>query len=99
MAFSLRPPNLGNFMTGPNWAELGVPSALIPSPPPFLPLPKGLLMKVEGLGSWKVQVLRPGNTLEEVGTVFAASRLEAEEAAEELVGGGPSVLAIQVARG
>jgi len=66
-----------------NWTEFGLPSFLIPAPPPFLPVPRGLVMEVEGLDEWKAYALR-GTTMELLGTVYGDSESDAIEAAENI---------------
>lgn len=71
---------------GPRWEDLGIPEGMLPAPPPFLPVPRGLIRRMEGLGkSWTVQVLKADNTMEVVGAVWGEDKEEAEEAAENLV--------------
>jgi len=65
------------------WESLGVPGFLLPAPFPFLPIPKGLAMEVEGLRSYRAYVLRD-STIEDLGTVYGADREEAMESAENL---------------
>ena len=65
--------------------EVGIPGSLIPAPFPFLPLPKGLINEVGGLGSWRAYVLKEDNIVEDIGQVWGVSREEAEEAAENIV--------------
>ena len=84
---------MGN--NGFTWEGLGVPDFLIPSPFPFLPIPKEIINRLEGLSPYRVYVMRELGFLEEVGRVWAGSRDEAEEAAENLAG-GPGVMAIEV---
>jgi len=66
-----------------NWIDLGLPSFLIPAPPPFLPIPRGLVMKVEGLDEWEAYALR-GTMMESLGSVYGEDEEEAIEAAENL---------------
>ena len=66
------------------WESLGVPDFLLPAPFPFLPIPKGLAMEMEGLRSYRAYVLRD-STVEDLGTVYGRTREEAEEALENLV--------------
>ena len=79
------------------WRGLGVPEALLPAPPPFLPLPKGLVMEMEGLASWKAYSLN-GSIMEELGTVYGETELEAIEAAENLARTNGLFTAIKVVR-
>jgi len=80
------------------WKGLGVPEELLPAPPPFLPLPKGLVMKVEGLSEWEAYALR-GTTMESLGTVYGESESEAIEAGENIAEAtGLRFSAIQVRR-
>jgi len=65
------------------WESLGVPDFLLPAPFPFLPIPKGLAMEMEGLRSYRAYVLRD-STVEDLGTVYGKDREEAIEAAENL---------------
>ena len=65
------------------WESLGVPDFLLPAPFPFLPIPKGLAMGVEGLRSYRAYVLRD-STVEDLGTVYGEDKEDAEEAAENL---------------
>jgi len=65
------------------WESLGVPEFLLPAPFPFLPIPKGLAMEMEGLRGYKAYVLRD-STVEDLGTVYGEDREEAMEAAEHL---------------
>lgn len=78
------------------WGSIKILGVLEPSPFPFLPLPKEIINRVEGLSPYKVYVLRPPNIIEEAGRVWGADKEEAEEAAECLIGEGPDVLAIGV---
>lgn len=73
-------------INSPTWEDLGVPTQVVPAPPPFLPIPKGLVMKMEGLDTWSVLGLR-GNRMEEVGKVFAEDESEAFDAADNKYGG------------
>jgi len=82
---------------GPTWEGLGIPSAILPSPPPFLPVPRGIIRGMEGLKGWRVRVLRSPNIMEEVGMVYASSKREAEEAAMNAYE-GPGILAVEVMR-
>ena len=66
-----------------NWEQIGLPSFLIPAPPPFLPIPRGLVMEIEGLDEWEAYSLR-GTTMEPLGTVYGDSELDAIEAAENM---------------
>ena len=66
-----------------DWADIGLPSFLIPAPPPFLPLPRGLVMEIEGLDEYEAYALR-GTTMESLGSVYGDSELDAMEAAENL---------------
>ena len=59
---------------------------MLPSPPPFLPIPKGLLMAQQGLTAWEAFGL-VGNELLALGEVYAESESEALEAANERGGG------------
>ena len=63
------------------WESLGVPEFLLPAPFPFLPIPKGLVVEMEGLRSYRAYVLR-NSTVEDLGTVYGEDREEAMEAAE-----------------
>ena len=81
----------GNF----TWEGLGAPEGLIPSPPPLLPIPRAVVRFMEGLKPWKAYVLREPNVIEDIGLVWGTSKAEAEEAAENLVG-GPGVMAVGV---
>ena len=84
--------------SSPNWGDLGLPSFLVPSPPPFLPIPRGLIMEVEGLDEWRAYGLR-GTIMEDLGTVYGESELEAIEAGENLARTqGNSFTAIRVIR-
>ena len=65
------------------WESLGVPDFLLPAPFPFLPIPKGLAMEMEGLRNYRAYVLR-NSTVEDLGTVYGEDREEAMEAAENL---------------
>lgn len=72
------------------WEGLGLPSFLLPAPFPFLPVPKGLVMDVEGLKSYRAYVLRD-SVAEDLGIVYGENKDEAMEAAEnlaEVTGGG-----------
>ena len=66
-----------------DWATLGLPSFLIPAPPPFLPVPRGLVMEVEGLSEWEAFALM-GTTMQPLGSVYGEDEEEAIEAAENL---------------
>jgi len=79
------------------WEGLGIPSKILPAPPPFLPVPRGLVMQIDGLEEWTVYALRPPNIMEEVGVVYGETKREAEEAAENRFR-GPGILALQVER-
>jgi len=68
---------------GLTWEKLGVPEFLLPAPFPYLPVPKGLVMKVEGLVPYEAYSLR-GSTVEGLGTVWGEDKNEAMEAAENL---------------
>ena len=56
---------------------------LLPAPPPFLPAPRALINIMEGLRPYEAYALN-GNTMEELGTVWAGSEGEAIEAAENV---------------
>lgn len=79
---------------GLSWLDigerLGLPDELAPLPFPLLPIPKGLVMKVEGLGRYRAWALRD-STIEELGYVYGGTKEEAEDAAENAaeVTGGP----------
>jgi len=79
------------------WRGLGVPEGLLPAPPPFLPLPRGLVMEVEGLGSWKAYSLN-GTIMEDLGTVYGETESEAIEAAENLARMNGGFSAVKVVR-
>ena len=79
------------------WRSLGVPDALLPAPPPFLPLPKGLVMKVEGLNEWRAYSLN-GSMMEDLGTVYGETESEAIEAAENLARMNGGFSAVKVVR-
>ena len=66
-----------------NWEDIGLLSFLIPAPPPFLPIPRGLVMETEGLDEWRAYFLS-GNMMEYLGTVYGEDEAEAMEAAENL---------------
>ena len=66
-----------------DWESLGLPSFLIPAPPPFLPVPRGLVMEAEGLDEWEAYAL-VGTSMESLGTVYAEDEEEAIEAGENL---------------
>lgn len=89
---------LPSFPTLGGWRDLGIPDQLLPAPPPFLPLPKGLIMEMEGLDMWTAYAMYPPNVMEEIGTVYGASEAEALEAAEEIHGVNGAV-AFKVVRG
>jgi len=81
-----------------NWEDLGLPSFLIPAPPPFLPVPRGLVMEVEGLDEWEAYSLR-GTEVVLIGTVYAEDEMEAIEAGENIAQTtGTRFSAIQVRR-
>jgi len=80
------------------WRSLGIPEGLLPAPPPFLPVPRGLVMEVEGLDSWRAYSLN-GNIMEDLGTVYGETEEEAMEALENLVRtNGKSFSALRVVR-
>ena len=79
-----------------SWEGMGIPKKVLPAPPPFLPVPRGLIVGMEGLDEWEVYTLR-GTQMQSVGTVFAETREEAEEAAENSYG-GDEARAIEVVR-
>jgi len=79
------------------WRSLGVPEALLPAPPPFLPLPKGLIMGVEGLPSWRAYSLN-GSMMEDLGTVYGETESEALEAAEGVAQMNGGFSAVKVVR-
>jgi len=58
------------------------PEFWAPAPPPFLPLPRGLIMKKEGLDGWAAYGIQ-GNELVSLGEVFGEDEEEALEAAKE----------------
>ena len=66
-----------------HWEDIGIPSFLIPAPPPFLPVPRGLVMEVEGLDEWEAYAVR-GTTMESLGTVYGEDEDEAIEAVENV---------------
>ena len=81
-----------------NWTDLGLPNFLVPAPPPFLPVPRGLVMEMEGLDEWEAYALR-GTTMEPLGSVYAEDEEEAIEAAENLArvnGNGFSAVKVMV---
>ena len=81
-----------------NWIDFGLPSFLIPAPPPFLPVPRGLVMEAEGLDEWEAYALR-GTTMELLGTVYGEDEEEAIEAAENLArsnGNGFSAVEVKI---
>ena len=83
--------------SSPNWGDLGLPSFLVPSPPPFLPIPRGLIMEVEGLDEWRAYGLR-GTIMEDLGTVYGEDEDEALEALEnqlEVTGNHFSALKVE----
>ena len=81
-----------------DWETLGLPSFLIPAAPPFLPIPRGLVMEVEGLDEWEAYGLR-GTMMEVIGTVYGEEEEEAIEAGENLARvNGRGFSAIQVRR-
>lgn len=80
------------------WESLGVPEFLLPAPFPFLPIPKGLAMELEGLKSYRAYVLRD-STVEDLGTVYGADREEAIESAENLASTKGTFDAVGVIRG
>ena len=65
------------------WELLGVPEFLLPAPFPFLPIPKGLAMEMEGLRGYRAYMLK-GSTVEDLGIVYGKDREEAMEAAENI---------------
>ena len=79
------------------WEGLGIPKALLPACPPFLPIPRGLLMKVEGLDSWRAYSLN-GNVMEDLGTVYGEDEDEAMEAAENVARANGGFSAVKVVR-
>lgn len=66
-----------------DWEDIGLPSFLVPAPPPFLPIPRGLVMRMEDLDEWEAYVLH-GSSMESLGTVYGEDEDEAIEAAENL---------------
>ena len=66
-----------------NWEDFGLPSFLVPAPPPFLPVPRGLVMEAEGLDEWEAYALK-GTTMERIGVVYGDGEIDAIEAAENL---------------
>ena len=70
---------------------------LEPAPFPFIPLPKGLVNKLEGLSPWKAWATR-GNMMEELGTVWGADENEAIEAAENIASKDGRFTAVRVER-
>ena len=79
------------------WRGLGIPEAMLPAPPPFLPLPRGLVMEVEGLDSWRAYSLN-GSMMEDLGTVYGEIESEAIEAAENLARMNGLFTAVKVVR-
>lgn len=71
---------------------------LTPSPFPFLPIPKRLFARLQGLATWKVTALHEPNVMEDHGQVYAKTRSEALEAAENTLRNEEDVLAVQVYR-
>ena len=81
-----------------NWEQFGLPSFLIPAPPPFLPVPRGLVMGMEDVDEWDAYILR-GTTMESLGTVYGDSEIDAIEAAENLArsnGNGFSAVRVEM---
>ena len=81
-----------------DWESFGLPSFLIPAPPPFLPVPRGLVMEVEGLSEWEAYALN-GTKMESLGTVYGEDEEEAMEAAENLArvnGNGFSAVKVEL---
>jgi len=81
-----------------NWEQIGLPSFLIPAPPPFLPVPRGIVMGMENLDEWDAYILR-GTSMEHLGTVYGDSELDAMEAAENIArmsGNGFSAVKVEM---